>query len=69
MDTLKIKKKRHRQGLNLRGQSPIDFKSISLTTRTRCHGQNWESNPGPLAPKARIIPLDHSGSRQPDLNQ
>ena len=24
-------------------------------------GQNWESNPGPLAPKARIIPLDHSG--------
>ena len=24
-------------------------------------GRNWESNPGPLAPKARIIPLDHSG--------
>ncbi len=22
-------------------------------------GDNWESNPGPLAPKARIIPLDH----------
>ena len=28
---------RYRQGLNLRGQSPIDFKSISLTTRTRYH--------------------------------
>ena len=27
--------KRCRQGSNLRGQSPIDFKSISLTTRTR----------------------------------
>ena len=27
----------------------------------RKKGQNWESNPGPLAPKARIIPLDHSG--------
>ena len=26
---------RCRQDLNLRGQSPIDFKSISLTTRTR----------------------------------
>ena len=22
-------------------------------------GLNWELNPGPLAPKARIIPLDH----------
>ena len=32
-----IKRKRHRQDSNLRGQSPIDFKSISLTTRTRCH--------------------------------
>ena len=28
---------RHQQDLNLRGQSPIDFKSISLTTRTWCH--------------------------------
>ena len=27
---------RQRQGSNLRGQSPMDFKSISLTTRTRC---------------------------------
>ena len=24
-------------------------------------GQGRESNPGPLAPKARIIPLDHPG--------
>ena len=23
------------------------------------HGLNRDSNPGPLAPKARIIPLDH----------
>ena len=29
-------KLRQRQDLNLRGQSPMDFKSISLTTRTRC---------------------------------
>ena len=26
---------RHRQDLNLRGHSPIDFKSIALTTRPR----------------------------------
>ena len=26
-------------------------------------GQNWESNPGPLAPKARIIPLDQSAKK------
>ena len=25
------------------------------------YGQDRESNPGPLAPKARIIPLDHPG--------
>ena len=29
-------KDRQRQGSNLRGQSPLDFKSNSLTTRTRC---------------------------------
>ena len=29
-------KKRQRRDLNPRGQSPIDFESISLTTRTRC---------------------------------
>ena len=27
---------RHRQDLNLRGQSPVDFKSTALTTRPRC---------------------------------
>ena len=32
---LSIKKIRCRQDLNLRGQSPMDFKSISLTTRTQ----------------------------------
>ena len=31
------KKQRHRQDLNLRGRSPVDFESTSLTTRTRCH--------------------------------
>ena len=28
------KKKRRQQGSNLRGRSPTDFKSVSLTTRT-----------------------------------
>ena len=28
--------KRQRQDLNLRGQSPVDFKSTTLTTRSRC---------------------------------
>ena len=32
--TICIKIYRNQQDLNLRGQSPIDFKSISLTTRT-----------------------------------
>jgi C4-dicarboxylate-specific signal transduction histidine kinase len=27
---------RHRRDLNSRGQSPVDFESTSLTTRTRC---------------------------------
>ena len=31
---LKINQKRRQQGLNLRGHSPTDFKSVSLTTRT-----------------------------------
>ena len=31
------KTKRQQQDLNLRGQSPSDFKSDSLTTRTCCH--------------------------------
>ena len=31
---LKIKKNRRQQGSNLRGRSPTDFKSVSLTTRT-----------------------------------
>ena len=30
------KKLRHRRDLNSRGQSPVDFESTSLTTRTRC---------------------------------
>jgi hypothetical protein len=28
---------RHRQDSNLRGLSPMDFESISLTARTQCH--------------------------------
>jgi hypothetical protein len=30
----KKKKQRRQQGSNLRGRSPTDFKSVSLTTRT-----------------------------------
>jgi hypothetical protein len=44
--------------------APIDFKSISLTTRTNCRGPLRESNPGPLAPKARIIPLDQAANAE-----
>ena len=50
------------QDLNLWVHSTVDFKSTSLTTRTHCllknDGPTRESNPGPLAPKASIIPLD-----------
>ncbi|EJK64418.1 hypothetical protein THAOC_14846 [Thalassiosira oceanica] len=37
-DVVKAIKKRspHRQDSNLRGRSPVDFESTSLTTRTRC---------------------------------
>ncbi|KMT14058.1 hypothetical protein BVRB_4g078840 isoform C [Beta vulgaris subsp. vulgaris] len=31
------KRWRRQQGSNLRGQSPTDFKSVSLTTRTYRH--------------------------------
>ena len=34
-----INKKRQLQDSNLRGQSPTDFESVSLTTRTSCLGQ------------------------------
>lgn len=37
----KTKNKRHRQDLNLRGRSPVDFESTSLTTRTRCRDILW----------------------------
>ena len=33
-DERKLKIKRRQQGSNLRGRSPTDFKSVSLTTRT-----------------------------------
>lgn len=32
------RKKRQLQDSNLRGQSPTDFESVSLTTRTNCLG-------------------------------
>jgi hypothetical protein len=31
----------------------------SFGQKSKKLGVNWELNPGPLAPKARIIPLDH----------
>ena len=55
------------QGSNLRGQSPLDFKSNALTTRPqllaasvadkkwRCGG----SNPGPFTCKANALPLSY----------
>ncbi len=36
------KNHRHRRDLNSRGQSPVDFESTSLTTRTRCLGHTLQ---------------------------
>ena len=33
--------KRQRRDSNPRGQSPMDFESISLTARTHCHCRRW----------------------------
>ena len=33
------RKKRQLQDSNLRGQSPTDFESVSLTTRTNCQSE------------------------------
>ena len=38
------KNHRHRRDLNSRGQSPVDFESTSLTTRTRCLGRIPQSH-------------------------
>jgi hypothetical protein len=38
------KNHRHRRDLNSRGQSPVDFESTSLTTRTRCLGRTLRSH-------------------------
>ena len=37
----------------------INFNNNILKKFKKKKGVNWELNPGPLAPKARIIPLDH----------
>ena len=37
----------------------IRAKGTILDSRFKNYGLNRDSNPGPLAPKARIIPLDH----------
>ena len=56
------------QGSNLRGQSPLDFKSNALTTRPQLlvwcmFGQKvWRcggSNPGPFTCKANALPLSY----------
>ena len=61
------------QGSNLRGQSPLDFKSNALTTRPQLLGQRgsmkkhvrqkeWRcggSNPGPFTCKANALPLSY----------
>ena len=44
--------KRHRQDSNLRGRSPVDFESTSLTTRTRCQITNHSG----IAPNVGIEP-------------
>ena len=56
------------QGSNLRGQSPLDFKSNALTTRPQLHRYNvgqkfgWRCgglNPGPFTCKANALPLSY----------
>ena len=54
------------QGSNLRGQSPLDFKSNALTTRPQLlclrQDKNWRcggSNPGPFTCKANALPLSY----------
>ena len=59
------------QGSNLRGQSPLDFKSNALTTRPQLprlipalntEQKEWRcggSNPGPFTCKANALPLSY----------
>ena len=42
------------QGSNLRGQSPSDFKSDSLTTRTHCLSSRGQRGGGAAAMNARM---------------
>ena len=47
------------QGSNLRGQSPLDFKSNALTTRPQLPWRCGGSNPGPFTCKANALPLSY----------
>ena len=56
------------QGSNLRGQSPLDFKSNALTTRPQLQLEFWRPkkswrcgglNPGPFTCKANALPLSY----------
>jgi hypothetical protein len=47
--------------------SKILYASQDITRMTSCHqyllkGLFWELNPGPLAPEARIMPLDQTAN-------
>ena len=56
----KLTSTRHRGDSNPCGQSPMDFKSISLTARTQCHGfVGWGSNANNRA-KARAAPPERA---------
>ena len=45
---------------------PIEWKFVKNAKKV---GLNRDSNPGPLAPKARIIPLDHWATRIPHVSE
>ena len=38
------------------------YKTVYISTESKKIGLDRDLNPGPLAPKARIIPLDHQAS-------
>ena len=48
------KNHRHRRDLNSRGQSPVDFESTSLTTRTRCLGRTTQRHSKTTEPERAL---------------
>ena len=54
---------------NIQIQVHATEKPLSQQWETNKNGLNRDLNPGPLAPKARIIPLDHWALFHPNLDR